>query len=198
MTHAFSETIDAPMIDGNQVDFLLGGRQETLARSAANSCDVSLWDELEALLHNLGPLAHPTGVDLVLTELTPLPARVRIDLAGLVTILGDLIQVAIPLARRGEVLLELEAVPGQCDPSLADLTFQVRDTGGGMSTEQRQRLFDPLGPQPNLFRTTQLIERLGTRLMVQIDQGQGNCFFPCRCACRPAWRKWLLPPRAWP
>jgi CheY-like chemotaxis protein len=186
MAHAFSESIDAPLMDGNQVDFLLPGRHEALARSAASSCDFALWDELESLLHDLGPRAHPTGVDLVLTELTPLPARVRVDLAGVSTILVDLIQVAIALAPRGEVLLELKAGSGTCDPSLTDLTFQVRDTGGGMSTEQRQRLFDPLGHQPNLFRATQLIERLGSRLVAQIDQGQGNRFsFSLRVAASP-------------
>ncbi|MEJ6001691.1 ATP-binding protein [Paucibacter soli] len=112
------------------------------------------------------------------------PVGVLGDAAHLRQILLNLLSNALKFTDAGEVLLRVSA------PTAGQLTFQVRDTGIGLSAEGRARLFQRFsqadssiasrygGTGLGLAISKQLAELMGGSMGVQsAGPGQGSCFF---------------------
>ena len=97
-------------------------------------------------------------------------------------VLTNLLGNAIKFTHQGSVHLSLR--PG----THGQLCFAVRDTGIGISAEQRQRLFEPFaqadtsktrqygGTGLGLAVSKQLIELMGGQISLESTPGQGSCF----------------------
>jgi signal transduction histidine kinase/CheY-like chemotaxis protein/HPt (histidine-containing phosphotransfer) domain-containing protein len=120
------------------------------------------------------------------------PAAVESDASRLRQILVNLLDNAVKFTERGEVRLEVAAVPA--DGGRVELRFIVRDTGIGIAAEALERLFKPFvqvdssmsrrygGSGLGLVISRRLAERLGGRLWVESEPGRGSAFsFTIRC-----------------
>ncbi|NEX17341.1 MAG: hypothetical protein C1943_12090 [Halochromatium sp.] len=97
-------------------------------------------------------------------------------------VLTNLLGNAIKFTHQGSVHLSLR--PG----THGQLCFAIRDTGIGISVEQRQRLFEPFaqadtsrtrqygGTGLGLAVSKQLIELMGGQISLESTPGQGSCF----------------------
>ncbi len=116
-----------------------------------------------------------------------LPRYLRLDDLRLRQILLNLLNNAVKFTERGEVVLSVRTRPGQA--GRARLSFEVRDSGIGMSAEQVQRLFQPFtqadgsitrrfgGSGLGLTITQRLLQLMGSPgLAVESAPGQGSAF----------------------
>ncbi|MCV2421539.1 ATP-binding protein [Paucibacter sp. DJ2R-2] len=128
------------------------------------------------------------------------PVAVSGDAAHLRQILLNLLSNAVKFTDAGEVLLRVST------PSAGQLSFQVRDSGIGLSEEGRSRLFQRFsqadssigsrygGTGLGLAISKQLAELMGGSMGVEsAGPGQGSCFFFSIPA--PVVAVELLPPR---
>jgi CheY-like chemotaxis protein/HPt (histidine-containing phosphotransfer) domain-containing protein len=109
-------------------------------------------------------------------------------------ILVNLLDNAVKFTPQGEVRLEVEA--GAEADGRVELLFSVRDTGIGIPADRLHRLFRPFGQADSslsrlyggtglgLAISRRLAERLGGRMWVESEPGQGSAFF-FTIRCRP-------------
>src|SRR5207244_11061151 len=101
--------------------------------------------ELDEVLDNLstvvGMHAEQKGLELVFAVPPGLPCKLVGDPARLGQVLLNLGNNAVKFTERGEVTVAVKLA--SCDATSAQLRFEVRDTGIGMSPEVQQRLFLP-------------------------------------------------------
>jgi PAS domain S-box-containing protein len=132
------------------------------------------------------PKAEDTGVKLVCSVAKDVPAYIKIDSARLRQILFNLLSNAIKFTSNGEVMLQV-SLKGQKD-GIANLSFDVSDTGIGIPAEVQSRLFSAFeqadSSTTRRFGGTGLglaISRKLARLMdgditVRSKEGRGTCF----------------------
>ena len=145
--------------------------------------------------------AQQKGVALNWTIAPDVPARIAGDSLRLRQILINLIGNAIKFTDRGEVAIAVALLPG----GDFGLSFEVRDTGIGMSEEVRRHLFEAyVQPDPSTTRRyggtglglaicKQLVELLGGRIGVDSEAGRGTTF-TFSILCRPALQQVAGPP----
>ena len=141
-------------------------------------------EEVSALL---AKQAHSKGVELLCEVPADLPQRVRGDPSRLRQVLVNLLGNAVKFTSRGEVVLALRFGPGVA--GMIELTFEVRDTGIGMSTETMLRLFKPFtqadssttrkygGTGLGLVISRQLVALMGGELKMTSEEGHGTTFW---------------------
>ena len=124
--------------------------------------------------------AEQAGVTLSCTSATPFP-WILADADRLLQCLVNLLTNAIKYNRRGgTVRIDLQGDTRQ-------VVIAVRDNGLGMSTQQRERLFEPFnrlgrerGAMPGaglgLVITRQLVEAMNGQLRVESEPDSGSCF----------------------
>ena len=100
-----------------------------------------LLDILDDLGGILGIKAREKGIDLFLRVDSRVPLHIETDPHRLRQILLNLASNAIKFTERGEVAVTVTRVPEKEEPSRMVLRFAVRDTGIGISSERKQRLF---------------------------------------------------------
>ena len=99
----------------------------------------------------------------------------------------NLVGNAIKFTERGEVVLRVVSRPAAAD--FADVTFEVRDSGIGMSPEVVEELFEPFfqadgapnrrrgGTGLGLAISQRIAEAMGTRIEVESRSGKGSRFW---------------------
>ena len=123
------------------------------------------------------------GVGLRVERASPVPRYIRSDEAKLRQALVNLADNAFKFTDAGEVVLRVEMLSGSTTPWLS---FEVQDSGIGISADDRQRIFDPFvqvsgldaqeGTGLGLSITRRFAELLGGRIEVTSQLGQGSCF----------------------
>jgi PAS domain S-box-containing protein len=98
--------------------------------------DMEVAELLVQITATLAGAARSKGLALHLLEEPTLPSRVRVDAARLAQVLINLVSNAIKFTERGHVEVHVGYAYGR-------ITFQVSDTGEGISEETQRRLFEP-------------------------------------------------------
>jgi two-component system sensor histidine kinase/response regulator len=146
---------------------------------------------LHRVFDNLGDLfrqaAADKGVELNLSIVATIPARLIGDDARLEQVLVNLISNAIKFTENGEI--DVRAVAMDKTDTHLRLVCSVRDTGIGLSAEQLAALFEPFvqadssitrrhgGTGLGLSICKRLVEMMGGRIEVESSLGQGSIFF---------------------
>jgi signal transduction histidine kinase/ActR/RegA family two-component response regulator len=115
-----------------------------------------------------------------------LPDAILADEKRLRQVLFNLLSNACKFTKAGAVTLLVDCV--EQDAGSSTLRFEVRDTGGGIASENIERIFQPFEQPPEGARSAegsglglaicrQLVERMGGRLQVQSALGEGSRFW---------------------
>ncbi|MBN2875555.1 MAG: response regulator [Spirochaetales bacterium] len=127
------------------------------------------------------------GLDLSLAAPPSLPATVTVDPLRLKQVLINLIGNAIKFTDRGSVRLSLTCSRDQSDGTCR-LTFSVRDTGIGVTEDEKRRLFKAFsqadasitrrfgGTGLGLVISSALIRKMGGELTMNSEPGSGSEF----------------------
>jgi two-component system sensor histidine kinase/response regulator len=141
--------------------------------------------------------AHRKGLELVVYVDPGLPALLRGDPVRLRQIMVNLLSNAVKFTSAGEIELDLR--PGEAGL----LACRVRDTGIGMSDQQRAGLFRPFrqadasttrrygGTGLGLAIARSLAELMGGQVGADSEAGRGSTFwFTCRLERQPGAERW--------
>ncbi|MFP4644483.1 MAG: ATP-binding protein [Spirochaetales bacterium] len=154
--------------------------------------ETKLGEILEQSGDILGYHAARKGIELLLNVLNPIPETVVVDPVRLRQILVNLLSNAVKFTDSGYVELSVEAqadvVP---EGSFGDgqFTFEVRDTGCGITSEQMKRIFDAFaqadatrsrnkgGTGLGLIISQILAREMGSEIHVDSAPGMGSTFW---------------------
>ena len=126
------------------------------------------------------------NIEFSIRKAPDMPTQFMGDPTRMEQILLNLVNNAVKFTERGSVSLEVNPSPGE---GVGDwVAFTVRDTGIGMSEEQRQRLFVPFdqgdssisrrfgGTGLGLSIVKSLVELMSGRINVESEPGKGSVF----------------------
>jgi len=148
--------------------------------------DFDLLATAESTIQLLADQAHKKKVELALSIDPAVPLALRGDPGRLRQVLTNLVGNAIKFTPQGEVVLSISAESVASDA--AQLRFQVRDTGIGISPEAQRRLFQPFSQADNstsrkyggtglgLAISMQLVEAMGGKIAIESELGKGATF----------------------
>ncbi|HWR02985.1 MAG TPA: PAS domain S-box protein [Humidesulfovibrio sp.] len=154
---------------------------------ATESVDFDLDLVLDDLAGLLAVKAHEKGLELLLDVGGDVPRRLVGDPLRLGQVLVNLVGNAVKFTQAGEVRVSVSALPESL-PGQARLAFSVRDTGIGMTPEQRANLFQPFtqadasttrrfgGTGLGLSISQRLVQLMGGEIGVASAPGQGSEF----------------------
>jgi two-component system sensor histidine kinase/response regulator len=149
-------------------------------------CDVV--EIVEEVLSLLAESAQSKGLELACRLSETIPDAVRADPARLRQILTNLVGNAIKFTERGEVVVDVEALPPDAAGRIP-MRFAVRDTGIGIPEASRKGLFEPFaqadasttrrfgGSGLGLAICKQLVEQMGGTIGFASEEGRGSRFF---------------------
>jgi len=170
LLHLVNDALDLARIES--------GRLELQSQSFALN---GLLQDLAALM---GPLAAQKGLRFVLDNQLPPGLQATGDAMRVRQILLNLLSNAVKFTSRGTITLH-----ARCDGELRALHFEVRDTGPGISQEQKQRLFRRFeqadgartaaqygGSGLGLAICRELAHAMQGRIQVESQLGRGTCF----------------------
>ncbi|WP_083638760.1 hybrid sensor histidine kinase/response regulator [Rhizobium oryziradicis] len=155
---------------------------------------------IESVVEMLAPRAHAKGIEIAAFADANVPEDIHIDVARLRQVLFNVIGNAVKFTVEGGVLVSCA-----CDGD--ELVVLVRDTGPGMTPEERTRLFVEFsqggdqvqrsgGTGLGLFISQQLMIALkGALSITETAPGEGSCF-EIRLPNRSASREAIAPTRA--
>ena len=145
---------------------------------------------LEELLRNVADLfsvhADEKGLEMMVEIAPGIPPLLVGDPLRLGQVMNNLVGNAVKFTDRGEIHVTVDEE--KRDAESATLRFSVRDTGIGMSEEQRARLFQAFtqadssitrrfgGTGLGLTISQRLVERMGGEIEVESRQGEGSRF----------------------
>jgi PAS domain S-box-containing protein len=141
---------------------------------------------LDNLVNVLAMRAEEVGLELLLDLSPQLPTALVGDPSRLGQVLLNLGNNAVKFTERGEVTVAVKLA--SCDATSAQLRFEVRDTGIGMSPEVQQRLFLPFsqadastsrrygGSGLGLAISRHLVRLMGGELEVDSEAARGSRF----------------------
>lgn len=137
---------------------------------------------IESVLHLIQIPAQDKGLELSVEYTSDLPDTYEGDPLRITQILTNLLSNAVKFTAGGAVRLSIwQPAPGR-------LRFAVRDTGIGMTDEERQRLFQSFsqadtsttrkfgGTGLGLAISKRLVELMGGYIDVSSEPGHGSCF----------------------
>jgi signal transduction histidine kinase len=134
-----------------------------------------LWPMVEALIHDLRPVAGTASTQLI--NQIPLELSVYADAALVRRIMQNLIANAIRYTPRGEVTLGARAL------KQGSVEIQVSDNGSGIAEERLPHLFDAEGdsrtnekPGLGLTIVRTFVEAHGGSVRVESRLGEGSTF----------------------
>ncbi|MBK8003424.1 MAG: response regulator [Gemmatimonadetes bacterium] len=155
-------------------------------RLSLETVDFSLREVVEDTLDLLAEKATAKDIDLVALVPRAVPDRLRGDPARIRQVLTNLVANAVKFTEHGGVTVEVRIEPGETLPCLH---WAVRDTGIGLTEEQRARLFQPFaqadssttrrygGTGLGLAICRQLVELMGGSIGVDSVPGRGSTFW---------------------
>ncbi|HEY6229179.1 MAG TPA: response regulator, partial [Verrucomicrobiae bacterium] len=168
-----NDILDFSKIEAGKLDF--------------ENIDFDLVETVESTVEFLAERAHSKNLELNLNVEREVPRFVRGDANRLRQILTNLIGNGIKFTAQGEVFLNVKVL-GQKD-GRAQLHFSIKDTGIGIDTETRNRLFQPFsqadssttrrygGTGLGLVISQRLIEMMDGEIQVESSPGQGSTFW---------------------
>ena len=146
--------------------------------------------DLQQLLQEMMCMMHvraaEKGLSFTLDQSPDLPRHISVDRGKLRQVLINLIGNAIKYTSNGGVILRAMVVKGET-PELAQVRFEVEDTGPGIREEDRERIFSPfvqLGEQApteagsglGLAICRQYVKLMGGKIGVAGEPGKGSVF----------------------
>src|SRR5215217_603435 len=149
--------------------------------------DFDLQTVVEETLELLAERAHNKGLELATLVKYDVPTALRGDPVRIQQLLINLVDNAIKFTEEGEVTLIVRLVEDAEAAAIA--RFEVKDTGIGMTEEQRSRLFESFsqadasttrrfgGTGLGLAISKQLVELMGGEIGVVSEWGVGSTFF---------------------
>lgn len=157
----------------------------------AGKLDLQLEDaDLRALLDDtleiFADQAHRKGLEIIADLPPDLPQRIRCDTTRLPQILVNLIGNAVKFTEAGEVSIRANAVPR--DDGRIQLTFEISDTGPGITEVQKATIFDAFVQADNsssrrfggtglgLTITQRLVQLMDGEITLLSVPGQGTTF----------------------
>jgi PAS domain S-box-containing protein len=163
-----------------------------LSKIEAGKLDLDVDDvDVRGMVDDVGSLlaeeAHRKGLELACSVAPGVPRLLRGDTVRLRQILMNLVGNAVKFTEQGEIVVQASLAAIQDD--VAELRFEVRDTGVGISPEEQARVFQPFAQiathqrgKPNgtglgLAICRQLAELLGGELGVTSEPGVGSTFW---------------------
>ncbi|MEO5729841.1 MAG: response regulator, partial [Byssovorax sp.] len=179
--------------NGQQLLEILGDILD-LSKIEANKLEIervtfSLDGLLDDVAASLDLRAREKGIGLRFVKDAYLPQLIRTDPTRLRQIFVNLVGNAIKFTERGEVSIECNALSPSEDGATRKLSFLVKDTGIGISPEQRSKLFQPFvqadstmtrkfgGTGLGLLLSQQLARALDGDLdLAQSELGKGSWF----------------------
>jgi signal transduction histidine kinase/CheY-like chemotaxis protein len=156
--------------------------------------DFRLRDGLGDTLRTLALRAHEKGLELACHVAPDVPDKLVGDLPRLRQIVVNLVGNAIKFTERGEVVVDVRMQNERKDDSsilhsaFCILHFQVRDTGIGIPADKQHVIFHAFEQADNslarkyggtglgLAISSRLVEKMGGRLWVESEVGQGSTF----------------------
>jgi two-component system sensor histidine kinase/response regulator len=148
--------------------------------------DLDVTQVIEEVAGLLARQAHAKGIELITRGCLDLSTPLRGDPSRLRQVLLNLTANAVKFTDAGEVVLSVQ-LAGASDEAV-DLTFEVSDTGIGISPAHRQHIFQPFsqvdasttrrfgGTGLGLAISRQLVETMGGALTVDSRLGAGSVF----------------------
>jgi PAS domain S-box-containing protein len=145
-----------------------------------------LGEVMDGLGHLIGMSAEEKGLELLFVEPPRLPTALVGDPTRLRQVLLNLCYNAVKFTERGEVVVAVKVLAQ--DAASAQMRFEIRDTGIGMTPAQRQGLFQPFsqadsstsrrfgGTGLGLAISRHLVRMMGGELEVDSTPGVGSAF----------------------
>ena len=146
---------------------------------------VNLREQLERAMDIITYRAHAKGLELILNIDPHVPHMVVTDPVRLHQVVTNLLSNAAKFTEEGEVELKAERIDTE-NPS--SITLTVRDTGIGMTADQRKKIFNSFtqadhsttrkygGTGLGLSISKSLVEKFGGTLIVDSEPGRGSSF----------------------
>ncbi len=146
----------------------------------------ALRHELESILRMLAPRAEAQGLDLTVDVAPDVPDDLRGDPVRLRQVLVNLLGNAVKFTEAGTV--DLAVLPAARGHDRMRLIFRVRDTGPGISPEQREAIFEAFqqadgsharhhgGTGLGLTISSRLVQLMGGQLELASEPGRGSTF----------------------
>ena len=148
--------------------------------------DFQLEDVLDHLANVVGLKAADKGLELLFDQAADVPTALRGDPLRLSQILINLGNNAVKFTEHGEIIVAVHCI--RREENIAELHFEVRDSGIGMTAEQCQRLFQPFsqadssttrrfgGTGLGLAIVHRLVEMMKGKIWVDSEPDRGSNF----------------------
>jgi signal transduction histidine kinase/DNA-binding response OmpR family regulator len=145
--------------------------------------DFSLENSLEEVLEVFGSKAAKNGIELVYHLDQNVPLEINGDKMRLGQVLMNLVENSIRHTSKGEILVNV-SMSATGEANAVELSFEVKDTGNGMSPEQLRAVVNDLqglngGPVNKrngvgMIISKKLIELMGGTIKVESETGKGT------------------------
>ncbi|MEL6535716.1 MAG: PAS domain S-box protein, partial [Bacteroidota bacterium] len=145
-----------------------------------------LQEILQGIHNSLGYRAQEKGIDLVLTTDSSLPVHYLGDPVRLSQVITNLTSNAVKFTEKGKVELSAQILSTQ--DSVAQIRFEVHDTGIGIPAEKKESIFESFiqarsdttrrygGTGLGLAITKRLLDLMGSTIELESDEGKGSIF----------------------
>ncbi|AFY54593.1 signal transduction histidine kinase [Rivularia sp. PCC 7116] len=152
-----------------------------------NTTPFDLHNLLEILWSNFQPQAESKNLSLQFDLPPDFPQHIIADKNKLHQILSNLLSNAIKFTDNGRVILKV-TIPTSPSSSLSSLSFSVKDTGCGIASEDKNKLFQPFvqtinnsqarnGTGLGLAISHEFVQLMGGNLEVESTIGKGSIFY---------------------
>ena len=143
--------------------------------------DFDLHDCIEEVLEMFAIKAGNAGLDLLYDIDQNVPAQIISDSSRLRQVLMNLVDNAVRFTKQGEILVSVHSLFADNE---SQLSFEVRDTGIGIASDQVRYLFKGIPAKESDSQDTglglvickKLVEFMGGHIEAKSKQGQGSSF----------------------
>lgn len=169
------------------VNDLLDFSRMEAGRLELEATPFDLWQTVDETAKAVSISAFEKGLELLTDIASDVPRFVKGDALRLRQIITNLLSNAVKFTEQGEVLIRVEL--SEKNSQQTEIRFAVRDTGIGISSEDKERIFAPFtqadasttrvfgGSGLGLAICTELISQFGGTLDVTSEVGEGSEFF---------------------
>ncbi|MCF8383702.1 MAG: response regulator [Chlorobium sp.] len=156
--------------------------------------NVSLEELAEQVIDMITYSAHSKNLELLLDIPAALRSvTLRADPVRLKQILINLLGNAVKFTLEGDIELRIATTPASQNSSEMTIVFSVKDTGKGISPENRKKIFEAFSQEDmsttrkfggtglGLTISNKLLQLMGSSLQLESIPGHGSCFFFSLC-----------------